>query len=337
MKVLNYTVYAIIRVFLFFGRWTPMAPTYFYMRLLGALAYRLAGRRRALMLYNLELALGDRTTVEERERIARESMISLFLSIGELLHMDQFYAHWERHFTVEGEENIRSLVDAKKGFFGIGAHLGGWTLPGAIYCVFPEVPWVNMVARPLRNPYLQGLLDYLAKNFGGSIITTRGTGQRIIDAVERGELVGFYMDQESRRGQGVFVKFFGQDACSHVVPGYLAWKHQVPFIPIWHVRTGMGKFRVIFGAPIQYELTDDPDENSRRVTQAIAKALEDLIGEHPEQWLWAHNRWRRRPDGSNLKLFQKKRKDRTRAREKGDYLSSKDLADNTDSTTERRK
>ena len=247
MKAINYAVYAVIRGVLFFGRWMPMAPTFFFMRLLGGMAYRLAGKRRALMLYNLELALGATTTPEERERIARESMISLFLSAGECLHMDQIYAHWERHFTVEGEENVRPLVEARKGFFGIGAHLGGWMLPGAIYCVFPELPWGNMVARPLRNPYMQALLEYLAKNFDGSIITTRGTGQQIVDAVERGELVGFYMDQESRRDQGIFVKFFGRDANSHVVPGYLAWKHQVPFIPVWHVRTGPGKFRIIFG------------------------------------------------------------------------------------------
>ena len=180
----------------------------------------------------------------------RGSLISLFLSVGELLHMDQIYAHWERHFQVEGAEHIRPLVEAKQGFFGLGAHLGGWMLPGAIYCVFPELPWANLVARPLRNPYLQGLLEYVGNEFDGSIITTRGTGRQIMEAVERGELVGFYMDQESRRDQGIFVEFFGRDASSHVVPGYLAWKHQIPFFPVWHVRTGPGKFRIIFGAPI---------------------------------------------------------------------------------------
>jgi Kdo2-lipid IVA lauroyltransferase/acyltransferase len=306
MKVLNYTVYAIIRVFLFLGRWMPMAPTYFYMRRLGALAYRLAWRRRAIMLHNLELALGDRTTPAERERIARESMISLFLSLGELLHMDQIYAHWEQCFQVEGAEHIRPLVEAKKGFFGLGAHLGGWMLPGAIYCIFPELPWANLVARPIRNPYLQGLLEFVGKNFDGSIITTQGTGQQIVEAVERGELVGLYMDQESRRDMGVFVKFFGRDASSHVVPGYLAWKHHIPFIPVWHIRTGPGKFRIVFGEPIKYELTDDPDENNRRVAQAIASVLEDLIRQYPEQWLWAHNRWKRRPDGSKNLVEMKK-------------------------------
>ena len=328
MRALNYTVFAMIRVILFAGRWLPMAPTFWLMRRMGALAYRLAKKRRALMLYNLELALGDQTTPEQRERIARESMINLFFSVGELLHMDQIYDHWEEHFHFEGEEHVRPLVEQKKGFFGIGAHLGGWMLPGAIYCLLPELPWANMVARPLRNPYMQGLLEYLAKNFDGSIITTRGTGQQIVDAVARGELVGFYMDQESRRDQGIFVNFFGHDASSHVVPGYLAWKHQIPFIHVWHVRERPGSFRVMLGPPLQYELTGDPDENNRRVTQAIANEVESLIRQHPEQWLWAHNRWRRRPDGTKVKIHEKKKKkNRAAARKKGDYLSSEDQAE----------
>ena len=60
-------------------------------------------------------------------------------------------------------------------------------LPGAIYCVFPELPWANMVARPLRNPHLQALFEYVSHNFDGSLIATRGTGQQIVDAVKGDE------------------------------------------------------------------------------------------------------------------------------------------------------
>ena len=64
------------------------------------------------------------------------------------------------------------------------------------------------------------------------------------------------------------------------------------------------------------------------MTQAIASEVEQVIRAHPEQWLWAHNRWRRRPDGTKVELFTKhKKKDRGKARKKGDYLSSKDLAE----------
>ena len=327
MKAVNYFASLLSKIVLTIGRWLPMGPTFRLMRLLGGLAWRVSQKRRALMLYNLELALGGETTTEERERIGRESMINVFISVGECLHMYKIYDRWERHFQFEGKEWVRQLIDRKQGFFAFGGHFGGWMLPGAIMLPFPDLPGAAMVARPLRNPYMQELLEHMAKDFGGRLLTTRGTGQEIVAAAERGEMIGLYMDQESRRDQGIFVKFFGREASSHVVPGHLVWKHDIPLIPYWLVRLEPGRYRVTLGPPVEYELTDDPEENNRRVTQAMASEVERIIRLHPEQWLWAHNRWRRRPDGTKDTRFEKKKKrGRKQARRKGNYLSSVDQA-----------
>jgi len=327
MKFVNFTVYALCRVVLFFGRWMPMTPTFWFMRALGRIGWRFAHRRRALILSNLELALGAETTPEERERIGRESLIHVLVSVGECLHMYRMYAHPEKYFTFIGRENVRPLIDRGQGLFAFGGHFGGWMLPGAIMLAFPDLPGAGMVARPLRNPRLQELLEYMVVQFGGHLITTRGTGQGIVDAAARGELIGLYMDQESRRDQGIFINFFGRPANSHVVPGYLAWKHDIPLVSFWLIREQPGHYRVEFSQPLEYELTGDTDENNRRVTQAIATEVERIIRLHPEQWLWAHNRWRRRPDGTKVTLFEKKKKSgRSKARKSGNYLSSVDQA-----------
>jgi len=325
MKLINFLVYAVLRTFLFSARFIPMAFTFWWLKILARLVYPLVKGRRALMLYNLEFAMGDSATLEERERIAYQSFENLFISMGEFLHMDNIYARWQKHFRFTGDEIIDGLIKRGKGFFVFGGHFGGWTTMGSVRFRFPDLPGFNMVARPLRNPYLQNLLEYLAEKLGGRIISTRGTGKAIEEAVARGELVGLYMDQESRREQGTFVKFFGREASSHVVPGYLAWKNNIPLIPYWVIRERPGYFHILFREPLQYELTDDKDENNRRVTQAIASEVERTIREHPEQWLWAHNRWRRRPDGTKIEIYAKRKKrSRTRARKKGEYLTSED-------------
>jgi len=326
MKIVNLMVYGMIRGFLLFARIIPMRFTFWWLGLAARLVYRLVPRRRALMLWNLELALGAETTPEERERIAKQSFINLFISVGELIHMDSIVARLDRQVEFEGDEIVEGLLKEGRGFFIFGGHFGGWMMPSLFPARFPGVE-VGMVARPLRNPYLQGLLEYLADKFGGRVITTRGTGREIVETVSRGGVVGLYMDQESRRDQGVFVKFFGREASSHVVPGHLAWKHEIPLVPYWIPRVKPGHFRVIFREPLKYELTDDPEENNRRVTQAIAGEVERTIRERPEQWLWAHNRWRRRADGTQEETFaRKKRRGRSKARKKGDYLSSVDQA-----------
>jgi KDO2-lipid IV(A) lauroyltransferase len=327
MKAVNYIAYALIKGFLFSARFVPMRFTFWWLGLAGRIAYRFAKGRRALMLFNLEQALGADTTPEQREEIARRSFINLFISMGELLHMDTIYQRWQDHFSFEGAEIVDDIIRQGKGFFAFGGHFGGWTSMASVFYRFPDLPGRNMVARPMRNPYVQNLVEYLASKFGGEIITTRGTGELIVDRARQGHLIGLYMDQESRRDQGIFVTFFGREAASHVVPGHLAWKHDIPLIPYWIVRERPGYFHVIFREPLRYEVGPDPEENDRRVTQLIASEVERTIRRYPDQWLWAHNRWRRRPDGTKIEIYAKrKKKKRTRSRQKGEYLSSEDQA-----------
>lgn len=328
MKIVNFLMYNFIRTTFFIVQFVPMSFTFWWVRKLAKLVYPFMERRRALMLYNLEQALGDTTTPEEREEIAWKSFENLFIAFGELVHMDAIHARWDDHFTTEGTEIVERYIKEGKGFFVFGGHFGGWTMPSPAVHLFPDAPGFNMVAKPLRNPKMQEFFDYFVRKQGGKLISTRGTGHMIEEALKNGELVGLYMDQESRRGQGVFVNFFGREASSHVVPGYLAWKNGAPLIPYWIPRVAPGKFHVIFREPLEYELTDDVEENNRRVAQAIAGEVERTIREHPEQWLWSHNRWRRRPDGTRVELFDKDKKkgSRTKKRKSGAYLSSEDVA-----------
>jgi len=308
MKLLNYIVYALVRAFLALTRFIPMRFTFWWVRGLSRLAYRLAKGRRALTLYNLELALGRETTPEERERIGRLSFENMFLSIGELLHYNEIHMrNLDQHFTFAGTDILERYLAQKQGVFLIGGHLGGWTTMSLIFR-FPQMPAVYLVAKGLGNPRLQGLLDYIAAPFNVHIISGKGLGRLIEERVAQGNICQFWMDQEARRDQGTFVQFFGQDAATFAVPGYLAWKNQIPLVPYWIIRRKPGYFHVILREPLLYQLTDDKDENNRRVAQAIASEVERAIREHPEQWLWAHNRWRRRPDGTRVELFTKKKK-----------------------------
>jgi len=327
MKIVNFLVYAAIKSLLFSARLVPMRLTFALFGWLGRLSCRLAGTRRELALYNLELALGNETTPEERQRIAEKSFENLFYAMAEMLHMDSIYNNWEKHFTFEGAHVLERLIEEGKGFFVFGGHFGGWTSMASVVYRFPDLPGLNMLARPLRNPKMQQLLEYVGRKKGGEIITSRGTGEKIVERIRKGELVGLYMDQESRRDQGIFVKFFGRDALTHVVPGHLAWKYDIPLIPYWIHRVEPGKFHIVLKDPLRYELTQDPDENNRRVAQLIQNEIERTVRETPEQWLWAHNRWRRRPDGTKIEIHKKKKRgSRTRARKKGVYLSSEDYA-----------
>jgi len=73
------------------------------------LGYRVLGRYRRLTLSNLELALGDSTTPEERESIAKESFVNVAYSFMELMFMEKILDQWE-------ERVIPSMLQVSKSF-----------------------------------------------------------------------------------------------------------------------------------------------------------------------------------------------------------------------------
>ena len=327
MKIINFLTFKLIM----FGRWLlaklPEQGTYRAAYGLGRLGYYLIGRNlRELALSNLEQALGDRTTAEERIVILRGCLVSLAYTFAELMHMDKIMDDWQNRFEFEGAHLVEEMIARKKGMLGFGGHFGGWTMFKAIGMRFPQlISHAHVVIRPQRNPYLdQWLRAYINQHSPGSLmINTRGSGDLIEQLLARGDLVGMFMDQESRRAQGVFVKFFGRMANSHVVPAYLSRKLQVPMFSYWIPRTRPGHFKIIYRMPIPIINTGDTDADIKAMTQLIASEVERAICEHPEQWLWLHSRWKRRPEEDQTSSPEKK--SRTHARRRGDYISSKDV------------
>jgi KDO2-lipid IV(A) lauroyltransferase len=59
------------------------------------------------------------------------------------------------------------------------------------------------------------------------------------------------------------------------------------------VRTGVMKFKIITTGPFVFEPTDDKEADILKITQAMNKELEKFIRQYPEQYLWAHKRWRK--------------------------------------------
>jgi KDO2-lipid IV(A) lauroyltransferase len=47
--------------------------------------------------------------------------------------------------------------------------------------------------------------------------------------------------------------------------------------------------------PIRYIHTGDRERDIMAITQKCTDIYEHIIRQHPEQWVWMHRRWRKRP------------------------------------------
>ena len=76
----------------------------------------------------------------------------------------------------------------------------------------------------------------------------------------------------------------------------IALRTKVPIHLSCCIRNDDGTFTVKFTPAIRTEKTGNFREDLVRITQDCQDALEEFVREHPEQWLWMHRRWKKRPN-----------------------------------------
>ena len=74
-------------------------------------------------------------------------------------------------------------------------------------------------------------------------------------------------------------------------PAALARAAEVPLVPVFALRTGSLRYRVIVRRPIEIERTADREADILRATQAVAKDIEWAIRLSPHSWYGWWPRW----------------------------------------------
>jgi KDO2-lipid IV(A) lauroyltransferase len=120
----------------------------------------------------------------------------------------------------------------------------------------------------------------------------RGSLESILERLEAGDVVVFPFDQHAHKKDGVRVEFFGHPAGTFRSLAILARATGAPVVPAAAWREAPGRHVLRFEEALAWIECEDYDEEIRRNTREYNAALERLILRHPEQWWWAHRRWR---------------------------------------------
>jgi KDO2-lipid IV(A) lauroyltransferase len=121
----------------------------------------------------------------------------------------------------------------------------------------------------------------------------------VLRALRDRDLLVLPIDQNSTRGLGVFVDFFGLPASTNAGMARISLRTGAPIVPVFMVREGRtARHRVHVLPIIEPERTDDFEADVRRNTQRFTAVFEEMVRRFPEQWLWMHKRWKTRPPGA---------------------------------------
>ena len=194
---------------------------------------------------------------------------------------------------LEGVEHLQAARAAGRGVIAPAGHLGNWEIQ-AVASV-PLVGKVAMIARPLDNPALDRRLVGLRTSTGNAVIYKQKALARVVKTIREGGIVAILIDQNVQAKDGIFVSFFGRPACTTTVAAALALKTGCAIVPVRCLLQPSGRYRMVYGPPIEWAGTGRRDEDVAALTQHLTSIIEGWVRETPEQWLWLHRRWKTMP------------------------------------------
>ena len=122
--------------------------------------------------------------------------------------------------------------------------------------------------------------------------------RKLVKSLIPGRIMFFLPDEDLGEKNAVFAPFFGIQKATLTTPARLARLGNASCLPgfVWYDANSR-KYRLQIAPPLgtaeQVYPTKDPVENAR----VLNVALESLIRQHPEQYMWMLRLFRTRPEG----------------------------------------
>jgi KDO2-lipid IV(A) lauroyltransferase len=292
---LDYGVYLVVRLVVCLAQALSVRQSYALADALAAILYRADRRHRLVALDNLRQAFGDQYDDAARDQIVRGVYRHFCRMLMEMLHIPRKLdlLSWRRWITLKGHEPVLDRLLRGGPVIMLTGHFGNWEMAGYVFGVMGFPP--HSVARALDNPYLDRFLRRFREHTGQKLIAKKGGYDEMLDVLRSGGVLSFLADQDAGE-RGLFVDYFGRPASTHKAIALLAIEYQAPIVVGYARRLG-DDFRYEVGCrdlidPAEWADQADP---VRYVTQRYTSALEAVIRESPEQYLWLHRRWKHQP------------------------------------------
>jgi KDO2-lipid IV(A) lauroyltransferase len=253
-----------------------------------------AGRRRRAER-NIARSFPD-WPMERVRTVARRSMQHMF----RLFLVESFAAPrlitpttWSNYVRFSAVGPLMDLLLRNEPAIFITGHCGNWELLGSAMAAI-GYPFVAL-ARPLDNPLINDWLLNIREARGMRIIAKWGATPVLQDALRNGGRIAFIADQNAG-DQGLFVPFFGRLASTYKSIGLLAMRYNVPVIAGCALRSGSGfQYEISYTDFIRPEDWAEQPDPLFYITARFSRAIELMITQAPDQYLWLHRRWKSRP------------------------------------------
>jgi Kdo2-lipid IVA lauroyltransferase/acyltransferase len=287
-------LYFFIRFLIFFSNLLPRKLWLSFCGWLGKIAYAVSPKPRERTIYHLGLAFSNEKSTKEIIALSKQVFVMLGKNAGDILRslrvrkLEDLNKFLETH----GLENYEKAFARGKGVMFLTSHLGAFDLQITNMALRGLNP--NIVGTALKDERLNELLWEYRNAYGAVAIERGKESVRLFKALKSGGSIAILIDQDTKV-KSRFVDFFGMKASTPIGATILALRTGAAVVPTYIFLDKNGKQQMHILPEIPLVMTGDEETDLVVNTQNFTNFTEQIVREHPEQWVWMHERWKTRP------------------------------------------
>ena len=271
----------------------PYAALLALGRLGGAAMLRLAGSRRRIAARNLELCF-PHLSEKQRKALLHANFASMGIAFFEMA-MSWWWSRERlaRLAHVEGLEHLQQAQAEGQGVILMALHFTTLEIGAAL---LGQRHTIDGMYREHKNR----VFDYVQRrgrerhNRDATAIE-REDVRAMLKVLRAGRAIWYAPDQDYGAKQSLFVPLFGIPAATVTATSKFARLGRARVVPFTQERLADGSgYRLTLHPP----LTDFPGDSEEADCLRINAWVEQAVSQLPEQYLWAHRRFKTRPPGA---------------------------------------
>lgn len=267
---------------------------------LSSIAYHVLSGLRRVAAVNLKIAFPEKDEAD-RKRLAKGAFTNLGRVLGEMSQFpkatrESMDALIEFQIDPKVYGEYQKLKEMGRGVIIVSPHLGNWEVLVFGWATYDSP--MSYLARPLDNARIESLTIRLRTKFGNRPINKTNSVMTAARVLREEGLLGILADVNAHPKEGVFVPFFGVQACTSSGPALLAMRTDSAILPMCGAWDEEKQHYIgVHGRLIYPASTGDRQADVTTTTAEFTAEVEKLIRRFPDQWLWIHKRWKTRPPG----------------------------------------
>jgi len=248
------------------------------------------GIRRKVSRRNFELCFRTQAGTRYRDRILKKSYDNFCRAVAEYVLFPKIARRIGELVRFENDEALQRLKSAGQGAILSTGHFGSWELFGAALANAGYM--VDVLVGTQRNQLVDKLMNDMRRKSGVGVIHIGVAARGVMKSLREGRMVAILSDQDAHEA-GIVVKFFGQPASTLAGAAMFAVKTKCPIVAGYIVRNDDGFTHTGYVRKLAVPVpTGNQEDDIQALTQFLTDVLEEGIRAHPEQYFWAHKRFK---------------------------------------------